>query len=139
MDLYSRRIIGWSLSERLSKELAINTLDMAIQQRRTERGLIHHSDRGSQYTSYDYQRMLWKNGMRCSMSRKGYCWDNAHIESFFKTLKVERIYQTRYETRAEARRNIFQYIEIFYNRYRIHLAIGYVTPEFYEKQRMFLN
>lgn len=135
MDLYSRKIVGWAMRERLTKELVIEALDMALKQRRPGRGLIIHSDRGSQYASYAYQRMLWRNGIICSMSRRGDCWDNAVMESFFHTLKTELVYQRRYETRSQARRDIFEYLEVFYNRIRLHSSIGYTSPENYEKQR----
>ena len=133
MDLYSRKIIGWSLRERLTKELVIAALDMAIKQRRLSVDLLLHSDRGSQYASELYQRLLKRNGILCSMSRKGNCWDNAVMESFYHTLKVELIYQKTYETRGQARRDIFEYIEIFYNRERLHSSLGYYSPEEYEK------
>jgi len=132
MDLYSRRIIGWSLRNRLTKELVIAALDMALKQRDLSPALLLHSDRGSQYASELYQLLLLKNGILCSMSGKGNCWDNAVMESFYRTLKVELIYQNKYETRRQAQRDIFQYIEIFYNRERLHSSIGYYTPEEYE-------
>jgi len=133
MDLYSRKIIGWSLRERLTKELVIAALDMAIKQRKLSVDLLLHSDRGSQYASELYQLLLLRNGILCSMSRKGNCWDNAVMESFYRTLKVELIYQETYETRRQARRDIFEYIEIFYNRERLHSSLGYYSPEEYEK------
>ena len=135
MDLYSRRIVGWAMEKRLTQDLVIKALQMAVQRRRPRRGLLLHSDRGSQYASYQYQRLLWYHGITCSMSRKGNCWDNAVMESFFHTLKVELVYQCVFQTRAQARRTIFEYIEVFYNRIRIHSAIGYNSPEEYEKQR----
>jgi transposase InsO family protein len=135
MDLYSRKIVGYSLQPYITRELVIEAMKMAIANRRPGRGLIAHSDRGSQYASYDYQQLLWQNGIICSMSRKGNCWDNSPAESFFKTLKTELVYHHRYETRAEAKLEIFEYIEVFYNRFRLHSAIGYETPEDYEKQR----
>ena len=133
MDLYSRKIIGWSLRERLTKELVIATLHMALKQRKLSVDLLLHSDRGSQYASELYQLLLLKNSILCSMSRKGNCWDNAVMESFYHTLKVELIYQKTYETRRQARREIFEYIEIFYNRERLHSSLGYYSPEEYEK------
>ena len=135
MDLYSRKIVGWAIEKRLTKDLVINALNMAIFNRRPGSGLLMHSDRGSQYASCDYQKILKKYGMICSMSRKGDCYDNAVMESFFHTLKVELIYGNVFETRAQARRCIFEYIEVFYNRSRIHSAIGYNSPEEYEKMR----
>ena len=136
MDLYSRKIIGWSLRDRLSKELVMAALNMALKQRKLSSSLLLHSDRGSQYASELYQLLLKKNGILCSMSGKGNCWDNAVMESFYHTLKVELIYQSKYETRIEAQRDIFAYIEIFYNRERLHSSIGYNSPEEYEKMTM---
>ena len=133
MDLYSRRIIGWALRNRLTKDLVIGALDMALKQRNTSADLLIHSDRGSQYASELYQLLLLKNGILCSMSGKGNCWDNAVMESFYRSLKVELIYQNKYETRREAQRDIFEYIEIFYNRERLHSSLGYCTPEEYEQ------
>jgi putative transposase len=133
MDLYSRKIIGWSLRNRLSKELVIGALDMAVKERNLSADLLLHSDRGSQYASELYQLLLLKHGIICSMSGKGNCWDNAVMESFYRTLKVELIYQHKYETRKEAQRDIFEYIEIFYNRERLHSSLGYYSPEEYER------
>ena len=132
MDLYSRKIIGWALRDRLTKELVIGALDMALKQRNFSADLRLHSDRGSQYASELYQLLLLKNGILCSMSGKGNCWDNAVMESFYRTLKVELIYQNHYQTRIQAQRDIFEYIEIFYNRERLHSSLGYYTPEEYE-------
>jgi len=132
MDLYSRKIIGWSLRERLTKELVIGALDMALKQRNLSADLLIHSDRGSQYASELYQLLLLKNGILCSMSGKGNCWDNTVMESFYRSLKVELIYQNHYQTRRQAQRDIFEYIEVFYNRERLHSSIGYYTPEEYE-------
>ena len=136
MDLYSRKIVGWSMHNRLTQSLVIEALHMAIKQRKPSQGLLLHSDRGSQYASYCYQALLGKRGILCSMSRQGNCWDNAVMESFYRTLKIELIYQRKYETRIEARRDIFEYIEIFYNRERLHSSIGYNSPEEYEKMTM---
>jgi len=135
MDLYSRKIVGWAMGDRLTQDLVIKALKMATERRRPSRGLLLHSDRGSQYASHAYQRLLWRHGIICSMSRKGDCWDNAPMESFFHTLKVELVYNTTFETRSQARRSIFEYIEVFYNRTRLHSAIGYNSPEEYEKMR----
>lgn len=132
MDLYSRRIIGWSLRDRLDKGLVIAALNMALKGRNLSACLILHSDRGSQYVSELYQLHLLKNGIICSMSGKGNCWDNAVMESFYRTLKVELIYQNKYETRRQAQRDIFEYIEVFYNRERLHSSLGYYSPEEYE-------
>jgi putative transposase len=135
MDIYSKRIVGWSMQKYLSRELVIEALNMAVKNRRPSRGLLLHSDRGCQYASSDYQKQLWRHGIICSMSRKGNCWDNAPMESFFHTLKTELVYSRHYETRAQARSDIFEYIEVFYNRFRLHSAIGYETPENYERRR----
>ncbi len=135
MDLCSKKIVGYSMQKYLSRELVIEALNMAIKNRRPGRGLIIHSDRGCQYASSDYQQQLWRHGIICSMSRKGNCWDNAPMESFFHTLKTELVYHRRYESRAEARSDIFEYIEVFYNRFRLHSAIGYESPENYESER----
>jgi transposase InsO family protein len=120
----------------ITQDLVIEALNMAIKQRKPSWGLLLHSDRGSQYASYYYQALLGKRGILCSMSRKGNCWDNVVMESFYRTLKVELIYQRRYETRMEAQRDIFEYIEIFYNRERLHSFLGYNSPEEYEKMTM---
>jgi len=135
MDLFSRKIVGWAMEKRLTKDLVIKALKMAVINRRPGSKLLMHSDRGSQYASFEYQGLLKKNGMICSMSRKGNCYDNAVMESFFHTLKVELVYGNVFVTRAQARRCIFEYIEVFYNRIRAHSAIGYNSPEEYEKQR----
>ena len=133
MDLYSRKIIGWSLRERLTKEIVIAALDIAIKQRKLSVDLLLHSDRGSQYASELYQKLLKRNGILCSWAVKVTASDNAVMESFYRTLKVELIYQKTYETRRQARRDIFEYIEIFYNRERLHSSLGYYSPEEYEK------
>ncbi len=136
MDLYFRKIVGWSMKNRITKDLVIEALNMAIKQRKPGRDLLLHSDRGSQYASYCYQVLLSKKGIRCSMSRKGNCWDNAVMESFYRTLKVELIYLNKHKTRMEAKRDIFEYIEIFYNRERLHSFLGYHSPEEYERMTM---
>lgn len=128
LDLYNREAVGWSMSERIDRHLVIDALDMAISRRKPDPGLIAHSDRGSQYASFDYQKELERHGLICSMSGKGDPWDNAVMESFFGTLKTELIHHRRYKTRDEARRDIFEYIEIFYNRVRLHSALGYLSP-----------
>jgi len=128
MDLYTRMIVGWSMDARMTRELVINALTMAYFRRRPKPGLMHHSDRGSQYCSGDYQALLSGYGMIVSMSRKGCCWDNAPMESFFNSLKNERTHGSRYATREEARQDTFEYIEVFYNRSRRHSALGYVSP-----------
>jgi putative transposase len=128
MDLFSRAIVGWSMSERMTRELVINAFGMAVKRKKPPSGLLHHSDRGSQYASADYQAMLANHGAICSMSRKGNCWDNAPVESFFSTLKREHVFHNFYRDRVQARQSVFVYIEQFYNRKRIHSAIGYKTP-----------
>ena len=135
MDLYSRKIVGWSMSETMKTALATAALKMAIKRRRPKKGLMHHSDRGVQYASKEYQEIITNNGMICSMSRKGNCWDNAPMESFFGTLKTECIAGKIYLSRAQAKREIFEYIEIDYNRKRRHSSIGYISPENFEIQR----
>lgn len=136
MDLFSRTIVGWSMSERMTRELVINAFVMATKRRNPPSGLLHHSDRGSQYASADYQNILAKHGAICSMSRKGNCWDNAPVESFFGTLKREHVFHNRYLNRAQARQSIFVYIEQFYNRKRIHSALGYRTPSNMEQFKL---
>jgi transposase InsO family protein len=135
LDLYSRRVVGWSMMDTMPSTLAVAALKMAIQSRRPAPGLIHHSDRGVQYASQDFQSVLSKHHMICSMSRKGNCWDNAPAESFFSTLKTELIGDRIFLSRFQARREIFEYIEVYYNRQRLHSTIGYMTPEFFENRR----
>ena len=138
IDLCSRRVVGWSMGQSLRAELCTEALEMALRGRRPDpgAGLVHHSDRGCQYACGLYRRLLEANGIVCSMSAAGDCCDNAVAESFFKTLKVELVYQQAerggYATRAEARRSIFEYIEVFYNRRRLHSSLGYVSPEQFE-------
>jgi transposase InsO family protein len=133
MDLYSRKIVGWALSSSLKTPLVKEALNMAYWQRKPEKGLIHHSDRGSQYASYDYQDLLNAYGMQCSMSRKGDCWDNAVVESFFRSLKTERTDDVVYRSREEAIRDVVDYIEMFYNSNRLHSYLGYKTPNEFER------
>jgi transposase InsO family protein len=128
LDLGSRRIVGWSMSERINADLVCQALKAAYGRRHPEPGLLLHSDRGSQYASASHRSLLKAFGMVQSMSRKGNCWDNAPVESFFKTIKVERIYQLRYDTRAQARLDIVDWIEGFYNCERMHSAINYQIP-----------
>ncbi|MNC30546.1 Integrase core domain protein [compost metagenome] len=128
MDLYSRKIVGFQMGERMIKELVIQALDRAYKQQRPERNLPHHSDRGSQYASHEYQTRLATYQMGASMSRKGDCYDNACIESFHSVLKKELIYLETFKTREQARKKIFEYITCFYNAERIHSTIGYLTP-----------
>lgn len=134
IDLYSRKVVGWSLNSRMSRKLIMNALQMAIWRRRPQPGLIFHSDRGSQYCSHDFQNLLKKNNMRSSMSRKGDCWDNSVAESFFASLKTERVYDSVYVTRDEAKRDVIDYIEMFYNSNRRHSYLGYLSPADFEKQ-----
>jgi putative transposase len=133
MDLYSRKIVGWSMDKTMTKELVINALKMAYHQQKPGEGLIHHSDRGVQYASIDYQKLLIEYKMIGSMSRKGNCYDNACIESFHGILKRELVYQTNYKTRLEAKKSLFEYIEFFYNSKRIHSTLNYHTPNEFEK------
>ncbi|NHN35616.1 IS3 family transposase [Paenibacillus agricola] len=133
MDLFSRKIVGWHMSERMTKELVLQALKQAYGRQHPGQRLLHHSDRGSQYASLDYQKQLQLYGMVGSMSRKGNCYDNACIESFHSVLKKEWIYLHKYETREEAKKSIFEYIEVFYNNQRIHSSIGYNTPSDYER------
>ena len=134
LDLYSRRVIGWGMGPRLNSSLVQEALGMAVQQRRLEGVVLHHSDRGVQYASADFQALLNGQRMICSMSRKGNCWDNAVVESFFKTLKVECVYRQRFRSREQARRTIFEYIEVFYNRQRLHSTLDYQSPAAYEEK-----
>jgi putative transposase len=132
LDLYSRAVIGWALEARLTGDLARQALTMAIHHRAPKSGLLHHSDRGSQYAATAYQQLLTTHGMTGSMSRRGNCWDNACVESFFGTLKRELIYHRQYRTREEATQDIFEYIEVFYNRLRRHSTLGYYSPAEFE-------
>jgi putative transposase len=132
LDLHSRKIVGWSMSNRMKRKLVIDALLMAVWQRKPDRGLLHHSDRGSQYCSKEYLNLLKRYGIVCSMSRKGNCWDNAPMESFFHTLKTELIHHRNYRSRREAKSDIFNYIELFYNPKRRHSSLGYMSPSEYE-------
>ena len=129
LDLFTRKVVGWAMREHMRAELTMAALTMAIQRRRPGPGLIHHSDRGSQYAAGDYRKILQAAAITQSMSRKANCWDNAPMESFFGTLKTELVHQCEYPDRDAARRDLFAYIEGYYNRRRIHSAIGYITPE----------
>lgn len=133
IDLYSRRVIGWCMSDRMKHDLTLNALKMAVTLRRPDSGLIHHSDRGSQYASKDYQMMLKKHGFIPSMSGKGNCYDNAVVEAFFKTLKAELVWRVKFETREQAETTINDYIMNFYNRTRRHSTLGNMSPMMYEK------
>jgi len=132
IDLFSRSVVGWAMDKRMTRQLVMNALTMAVQRRRPPSGVIFHSDRGSQYASADFQSLLTEHGMRCSMSRKGDCWDNAPVESFFGSLKQELVFHQRYATRFHARQSIFEYIERFYNRRRLHSTLGYKSPANFE-------
>jgi len=134
MDLYSRRIVGWSMGRWMSRHLVIDALNMAIGQRCPDGELIHHSDRGSQYTSDDFREALVKHNIQCSMSARGNCYDNAVVESFFGLMKRERINRTRYLTRDEAKADVFDYIERFYNRKRRHGYLGNISPVVFEER-----
>ena len=136
IDLCSRQIVGWSMSSRMKAQLVCDALQMAIWRRRPDAGLIHHSDRGSQYASQVFRQLLKKHGIKGSMSRKGDCWDNAVVESFFGSLKQERVHWRNYQTRYEAQQDILNYISVFYNNYRLHSTLGYMSPDNYEKQLM---
>jgi transposase InsO family protein len=129
LDLFTRKVVGWAMREHMRAELTLAALTMAIQRRRPGPGLVHHSDRGSQYAAGDYRKILQAATITQSMSRKGNCWDNAPMESFFGTLKTELVHQCEYPDRHAARRDLFAYVEGYYNRRRIHSAIGYITPE----------
>ena len=133
-DLYSRKVVGWSMSERIDSALVSSAFTMALQQRCPMPGLLFHSDRGVQYAADAYQELLRRSKALCSMSRKGDCWDNACLECFFSKLKGEHIQDQVYATRDEARREVFWYIEVFYNRSRRHAALGYLTPVAFEEQ-----
>lgn len=132
LDLFSRRVVGWSMDSYIDRTLALDALSMALKTRRPSSGLLHHSDRGVQYASADYQGQLRNRGIICSMSRKGNCWDNAVAESFFSTLKAELVHRTDYVSRSHARASVFEYIEIFYNGRRRHSALGHISPVEYE-------
>jgi transposase InsO family protein len=133
-DLYSRRVVGWSMAGHLESRLVVDALEMAVRSRLPGEGLLAHSDRGSQYASEHYQGLLGKHGIACSMSRRANCWDNAPMESFFASLKKELTHDESFATREEARAAVFEYIEVFYNRQRRHSSLGYVSPAEYEQQ-----
>jgi transposase InsO family protein len=134
LDVYTRRIVGWSMGDTLDTPLALTALHMAIQQRRPHPSLIVHSDRGTQFAAAAYRQLLATHHLVASMSRKGNCYDNAFIESFWSSLKYETVYHRRFATRAEARSAIFDYIEAFYNRTRLHSSLGYVSPVTFESK-----
>jgi putative transposase len=132
MDLYSRMVVGWSMAERMTSRLVVEALDMALKRRVPGADLLAHSDRGSQYASTHYQRLLSLHGITCSTSRRANCWDNAPMESFFASLKKEMVHREDYRTREQAKTSIFEYIEVFYNRQRRHSRLGYRSPAEYE-------
>jgi len=136
IDLYSRKIVGWSMDDTMKTSLVNDALNMAIKNRKPPKGLIWHTDRGSQYASYLHKDLLEQNGIVQSMSRKGNCWDNAVAESFFHTLKTELVYHEIYETKAQANQSIFEYIEVFYNRQRMHSTNNYLSPVEYENKML---
>ncbi|MBX8814408.1 IS3 family transposase [Pseudochrobactrum algeriensis] len=133
IDLFTRRVIGWAVSDRLHRKLALQALEKAITMRRPPKGLIYHSDRGSQYCSFDYQAKLKENGIMTSMSGKGNCYDNAMVETFFKTLKTEMIWRTVFHTRDDAQKAIAQYIDRFYNPISRHSSLDYMSPAHFER------
>jgi transposase InsO family protein len=134
MDLYSRMVVGWAMSERMTSKLVTDALQMALWRRKMPRGVIIHSDRGSQYCSHDYQALLAKNGLICSMSKRGDCYDNAAMESWNHSFKVEAIHGEKFATRADAMNHVFDYIDVYYNRKRLHSRLGYLSPVYFEAQ-----
>ena len=136
LDAFSRRVIGWALGAHLTADLVQAALQQALAARTPTADAVHHSDRGSPYASHSYRALLATAGLQCSMSRSGNCYDNAVVESFFRTLKVERVYDRRYATLEAAQRDLAQYIEVFYNRVRRHSTLGYVSPVVYELQKV---
>lgn len=134
IDLYSRRVLGWAVSNRLKKDLAIRALEMAVNLRQPPEGCIHHTDRGSQYCSHDDQKLLKRHGFKVSMSGKGNCYDNAMVETFFKTLKAELVWRQPWHTRRQCELALFQYINGFYNPRRRHSALGYKSPVTFERK-----
>ncbi|MCE8001188.1 MAG: IS3 family transposase, partial [Rhodobiaceae bacterium] len=136
IDLFSRRVVGWSMKDAMTAQMVTDALMMAIWRRGRPKELMHHSDQGSQYTSEPFQRLMADNGVTCSMSRSGNVWDNAAMESFFSSLKIERAKRKVYRTRDQARADVFDYIERFYNPRRRHSTIGYLSPMQYEERAM---
>jgi transposase InsO family protein len=139
IDLYSRKIVGWSMDDTMKVSLINDALNMAIRHRKPPKGLLWHTDRGSQYASYSHKDLLQHHGIIQSMSRKGNCWDNAVAESFFKTLKSDLVYQTYFYTKVQAKREIFEYIEFHYNRERSHSYLGNVSPSRFEEINLMLQ
>lgn len=136
IDLRSRRVIGWSMSHRIAETLVLDALRMALLGRKPGRGILHHSDRGSQYAGNAFRKLLRAHGIRCSMSRKGDCWDNAVVESFNATIKTELIHRTKWTTREQARAAIYTYIETWYNSQRLHSTLGYLSPVEFEEREL---
>lgn len=136
LDLYSRKVIGWSISERMTVRLTCDALRMALSRRQRPHGVIVHSDRGSQYCAKEYRSLLTDNGLVCSMSARGDCYDNAAMESWNHSLKVEAVHGERFATRAQAKQQLFDYIEVYYNRQRLHSSLGYLSPEQFESSRV---
>lgn len=136
LDLFSRKVVGWSMGSRMKATLVCDALEMAVWQRQPQEGLICHSDRGSQYASKKYRELLSRNKFNGSMSRKGDCWDNAVVESFFGSLKQERVQWESYQSRNEAQQDVLNYITMFYNPHRLHSTLGYVSPNDYEMQML---
>lgn len=136
MDLYSRKVVGWAMSERMTKKLVIDALQMAVWSRKPPRGLIIHSGRGSQYCSQEYQKLLNLHGLVCSMSKRGDCYDNAAMESWNHSFKIEAIHGERFATRDCVKKHVFEYIEIYYNRKRLHSMLGYQSPASFESKKV---
>lgn len=135
IDLYSRKVVGWSMSSRMKSQLVCDALQMALWRRKPKAGLIVHTDRGSQYASKGYRKMIKENQLVGSMSRKGDCWDNAVVESFFGSLKQERVHWRHYQTRSQAQQDVLQYISVFYNHYRLHSYLDYKSPNQFELEQ----
>lgn len=136
LDVYSRKVIGWSMSERMTARLTCDALRMAVFRRHRPQGVIVHSDRGSQYCAQEYRALLAENGLECSMSARGNCYDNAAMESWNHSLKVEAVHGERFATREQAKKHLFDYIEVYYNRQRLHSSLGYLSPTQFESSRV---
>ena len=136
LDLYTRKVVGWAMSERMTAKLTCDALRMALWRCKRPRGVILHSDRGSQYCAHDYRRLLKAHGLIASRVKKGDCYDNASMESWNHSLKVEAIHEERFATRQEAKKQVFEYIEIYYNRKRLHSGLGYLSPETFEQRHV---